>query len=142
MKKRVSKLEKRINNLESRMGRTAAKGSKSQPPAKGASTKGAKAPPSSGKGAKAGATSAKDGNAPNGEAPTPVILTLTGDAKAVVLSNGKRRFKVPGRAPAGKMVVLAAFGEDELAKKNEITLPKAETATLHCTVAADGCTVE
>jgi len=136
MKKRVTKLENRVKNLEGRLGR-ASKGGKAQP------TKGGKAAQPPAKGANSPQQPAKGAKSPTQDTPpTPIQVTLTGDAKAVVLTNGKRRFKVPGKAPTGKVTVLAAFGDAELSKKNEITLPKAETAVLNCTAAADGCTVE
>ena len=72
----------------------------------------------------------------------PVELSLEGDAKAVVLTNGKRRFKVPGKAPNGKWTVLAAFGDETLAKKGTLEVPKAASATVVCTEAKDSCEIK
>ncbi len=123
LKKRITKLENRVRQLEGRVGRGPGKG---QPP-RGKAPRG-KAP---------------RGKAPGGGAPPagPTRqVTFEGDAKAVMLAGNQRRYKLPGQVPAGKYMVLVAFGEETLAKKGEIAIAKGEgPVKLQCTQALDGC---
>lgn len=135
LKKRVTKLENRMRALEGRArGKAgASKGGKAQ-------AKGGKAP------AKGGKAPAKGGKASTNGAPTPppgVAVKLEGDAKGVMLSNGKRRFKVPGRAPFGELTIMATFSEEPLAEKGKATVAKDSTGiTVVCDAASDSCTLQ
>lgn len=118
LKKRITKLEKRIGQIEKRMGR----------PPRGKAPRG-KAP---------------RGKNPGGGQPPPTgptrMVKFEGDAKAVMLTGNQRRYKLPGQVPAGKYMVLVAFGEETLARKGELQVPKGDgPLVLTCTQALDGC---
>ena len=128
LKQRVTRLENRVKNLEGRGNR---QGKAGKTPAAG-----------QGRNGKAPAGKSKGGKTP-GPAPQPVDLSIEGDAKAVVLTNGQRKFKVPGKIPPGEFTVLAAFGEETLAKKGTIAIEDGtEQATLLCDSVASTCTVK
>ncbi|NCG19175.1 MAG: hypothetical protein GWP91_09195 [Rhodobacterales bacterium] len=135
LKKRVTKLENRLRALEGRArGKAgASKGGKAQAKGGKAPNKGAKGPA---KGEKAGATGAP-------KPPPGVTVLLEGDAKGVMLSNGKRRFQVPGRAPFGELTIMATFSEDALAEKGKAIVSKDSTnITVVCDAASDSCTLK
>ena len=149
LKKRVTKLENRLRALEGRArGKAgASKGGKAQAKGGKAPTKGGKAPTKGGKAPTKGAKGpAKGGNASAKDAPTPppgVAVLLEGDAKGVMLSNGKRRFKVPGRAPFGELTIMATFSEDPPAEKGKAIVSKDSTnITVVCDAASDSCTLK
>lgn len=124
LKKRVTRLETRLRQIEGRLGK-----------------------PGAGKPG-AGKPGAPRGKAPGGKAPEAPTgptreLKVEGDAKAVMLTGAQRRYRIPGQVPAGDYRVLAAFGEDPLAPKGTLTVPPGETAlTVSCTQAADSCTLK
>lgn len=123
LKKRVTRLETRLRQIEGRLGKPNA----GKPGAK---------PGQPGRGGKAPAK-------PPAEAPPtgPTRqVAVEGDAKAVMLTGAQRRFRVPGPVPAGDYRVMAAFGEDPLAPKGQISIAEGEAPlTLVCTAASDAC---
>ena len=121
LKKRITKLENRVRQLE--------RGGRGKAPPRGKAPRG-KAPPR--------------GKNPGGGKPPPSgparMVKFEGDAKAVMLTGNQRRYKLPGQVPAGKYMLLVAFGEETLAKKGEIAVPQGEgPLTFECTAALDGC---
>ncbi len=115
LSRKVATLEKRLKTLE---------GGK-----KGAKGKSAKGKSKSGKG---------KAKAPAGP---KAKVEVAGDAVKVLLTNGKRKFTLPGEVPVGEYTVLASFEETaEPAQAGAATVTEGKTTTLTCTTADKACT--
>lgn len=136
LKKRVTKLENRMRSLEGR--------ARAKPGPKGGKGKGGKAPAKGGKApAKGGKAPAKGGKAGAAAPPPSAVVKVEGDAKFVGLSNGKRKFKMPGRAPFGELTVFASFNDDPPTEKGKITIPKdSKDVTIVCDAGGDACALK
>ncbi len=67
-------------------------------------------------------------------------VTLTGDAKKVLLSHDKRKFTLPGDVPAGEYKILASFADgDEPAEVGAATVAADATLTIDCAAATKKC---
>lgn len=79
------------------------------------------------------------------KAPVPVgpkaKVEVAGDATKVLLTNGKRKFTLPGDVPVGEYTVLASFEESaQPAEAGTATVTEGKVTTLTCTLAEKACT--
>lgn len=116
--KKVATLEKRVKALESGKGKKAPKG---KAPAKGKS----KAAPKGAKG--------KTATGPATE------VKASGDAKKVLLTDGKRKFPVPGKVPAGEYSILASFEETAQPAQSGTLTVTDQPVTIQCVAADKAC---
>jgi outer membrane murein-binding lipoprotein Lpp len=85
------------------------------------------------------------GKASKGKAKSPAAgpkgkVELTGDAKKVLLSNGKRKFTLPGDVPAGDYKILASFDEaSEPAETGSAVVAADSTLTISCVGSTKKC---
>jgi hypothetical protein len=118
---KIDELAKKVTTLEKRVKAIEGKGK-----AKGKASKG-----------KAGKGKAK---APVG--PKAKVAT-TGDASKVLLSNGKRKFTLPGDVPAGEYKILASFDAGaEPAEVGTATVTADQPLTIDCEASARRCAAE
>lgn len=118
---KIEELSRKVATLEKRV--KAAEGGK----------KGAKGKAAKGK-SKAGKTKAPP-------AGPKARVEVAGDATKVLLTNGKRKFTLPGDVPVGEYTVLAAFEESaQPAQAGAATVTEGKTTTLTCTTASKACT--
>jgi len=106
---RVNKLEQRLKVVEERPGRGKTPTKKPQP------------------------------RRPEPDGPL-VAIKLTGDATKVLLAaGGERKWRLPGRVPAGEYSLLAAFGEGKLERRSKIYVREGEPMSLNCMSSTESC---
>lgn len=136
LQKRVTQLEKKVKSLEA-----VAKGRGAKPGAEKGKTSAEKGKASAEKG-KSSDKGAADKGGKSTDSANLATVKAEGDAAKVVLSQGKKKFKIPGKVPPGSYTVLASFDAAKAPEEaGKIEVKAKKSLTLSCSEADATCRV-